>query len=89
MSNVVDVASCSAEELLMRLDEIESMISGLGSTRSGTELSVTNPRMGAQRAQCPAGTYVSAISAPKGIGGKYGVGGISGLAVTCSAIAPN
>ena len=58
----------------------------LGKTRDGTVYDVTNPIMGALKAKCPPDTFVSAVSAPGGVGGKYAVDGISKISIVCSAL---
>lgn len=65
---------------------VDLRFKALGKSREGTALDVTNPKMGSLKASCPPGTFVSAVSAPLGVGGGYGVDGISKITVVCSAI---
>jgi hypothetical protein len=65
---------------------VDARFKALGKSREGTALDVTNPRQGSLKASCPPGAFVSAVSAPLGVGGSYGVDGISKLTVVCSAI---
>ena len=73
-------------DILARVIDLENQLNVAGQLRSGEDFAVTNPRMGAQKAVCPPGTFVSAVSAPGGIGGRYGIDGISLIQVTCSPL---
>lgn len=61
-------------------------LAALGGARDGQTFVVNNPRMGNKGAKCPAGTFISSVVATKGVGGKYGVDGISELTVRCSPL---
>lgn len=65
---------------------VERRFRELGRNRDGTVYDVTNPLMGALKAKCPPGTFVSGVSAPTGVGGKYAGDGISKISVVCSAL---
>lgn len=79
-------ASRDVPDLLRRTKELEEQVAVLGDSRGGHDFRVSNPVMGGQVAKCPPGTFVSSISAPKGVGGRYGVDGISELSVECSRV---
>jgi len=68
-----------------RLGKFEVQLAALGSDRTGQVFRVNNPSMaGDNDAKCPPGTFVSALSASRGVGGKYASDGISEISVTCS-----
>lgn len=72
--------------LVQRIEKLEQQASTLGKARTGATFTVTNPVMGNGVANCPPGTFVSSITAPKGVGGRYAVDGISALKVECSPL---
>ena len=65
---------------------VDKRLKSLGQARDGVTFDVTNPRMKGLKAACPVGTFVSAVSAPTGVGGDYGTDGISKINVVCSAL---
>lgn len=86
----------SNSELVARVDSLEknnaslrSMVDALGTRdRGAVQLEITN-QGGGDRNGCPVGTFVSAISAPGGVGGKYATDGINKISYQCSPIVPN
>jgi len=80
--------SSSIEDIAVRIDEAEESISQLGADRSNVvSLKVNNPNIsGPDRAVCPEGTFISAIRASRGVGGRYATDGISELTLECTPV---
>jgi hypothetical protein len=73
-------------ELVSRMDTLEKDIAALGQRdRGAQELTITN-QGGGDKNGCPVGWFVSAISAPGGVGGKFATDGINKISYKCSPI---
>lgn len=91
IKQIEDAGEAEAGKLTAKTDaylqsSVNARFKALGRSREGTALDVTNPFMGSLKASCPPGTFVSAVSAPLGVGGRYAGDGISRITVVCSAI---
>lgn len=69
--------------------ELDLLIKELGTRdRNSISLTITN-QSGGDTEGCPEGSYVSAIEAPGGVGGKFATDGINKIKYRCSPIAAN
>ena len=81
-------------DLEMRVEALEgenvalrTIVEDLGTRdRGSVELTITNQGRG-DKEGCPIGSFVSAISAPGGVGGKYATDGINKISYKCSPLA--
>lgn len=80
-------------DVVQRLDALETTSTSLQAEvenlatrdRNSIELTITNHGRGNTEG-CPEGSFVSAISAPGGVGGKYATNGINKISYKCSPI---
>ncbi len=78
------------QSLRERVSAIDDSLSRLGTGRNGSSYTINNPLMqGPGEADCPPGAYVSRVVATKGVGGKFGVDGISELQIVCTPVLPD
>ena len=76
----------NVKDFLARIIRLESKINDLGDQRVGPRFIVRNSVEGGSEANCPPGTYISAMRATRGVSGRYAVDGISEIQVTCTPI---
>ena len=73
--------------LLSRISELESEIRAIGSATERVPFTINGPRIGgADKQECPSGSFVSSIHASGSVGGKYGVDGISQITFSCTPL---
>lgn len=92
-SRACEVADLELYQQVQQLQQANTLLTQqvdrLGTRdRGAVQLTITN-NGGGDKNGCPAGSFVSAITAPTGVGGKYATDGLNKITYKCSPLQKN